>query len=127
MATMAKQNTSIELKIQALLNEKGIQFFTHVPLLYWNADIVLSDSKVAIFCDGCYWHGCVLHRKKRPAKPQDKAAVTYLTSRGWQVVRLWEHEINSNPSGCLEKIKEAISKSDKTQTLWPYTKEAVAV
>ncbi len=125
VATMQKKNTGIELKIQGLLNQNGIPFFTHVPIMYYNADIVLADAKVAIFCDGCYWHGCkVCNKAGRKMKPTDKSAISYLSNRGWRVVRLWEHEINNGLDACQEKILNAINEASPMESLWIYMQGA---
>nr|BFF12261.1 hypothetical protein GCM10025699_35640 [Microbacterium flavescens] len=68
------------------------------------ADIVFTQQRVAVFVDGCFWHGCPEHYrvpstnssywgpKIEKNAARDRHAVAALTSRGWLVLRYWEHE-----------------------------------
>jgi DNA mismatch endonuclease, patch repair protein len=67
------------------------------------ADLVFSKARVAIFVDGCFWHGCpehcrmpsdpsgYWHAKFRRNIERDQVVGDALTAAGWQVVRIWEH------------------------------------
>lgn len=70
-------------------------------------DFIFRRGKLAIFVDGCFWHGCPLHSKLPTTNAEfwankisgnierDKRATKALQSAGWQVIRLWEHELTS--------------------------------
>lgn len=68
-------------------------------------DIAFSRAKVAVFVDGCFWHGCPLQHKGVPAangawwqaklaknQERDRDTDRHLEEAGWAVVRVWEHE-----------------------------------
>lgn len=106
-----KKDGSIEKKIQYALNEKKIQFSTHYQ--FYNEDcetridIVILQQKIAIYCDGEYWHNLPSY------KLRDKRINFGLQKAGWKVIRFWEREINSNVSECVNRIMEAIKDEGK--------------
>lgn len=67
-------------------------------------DIVFSKAKIAIFLDGCFWHGCPEHATHPKANAEwwrikldknmtrDFETTAHLTAEGWTVLRFWEHE-----------------------------------
>ena len=97
------KDTSIEVKVQNALKERGTLFLTHYAIKGL-PDIVLLEQKIAIFCDGCYWHGCPIHHPERSNIKSDKKVTAKLVSKGWRVYRFWEHEINSNLEECINQI-----------------------
>lgn len=84
-------NTSIELKVQSLLKESGIEFFTQYPI-FGRPDIFIKPN-IAIFCDGCYWHKCP-QCGFGSGLERDKEVSEKLTEQGFKVIRLWEHQIS---------------------------------
>jgi len=113
----SKGNKSTELKI--------IQFFKDNNIIGWrrnykvkgHPDFIFLNRKIAIFVDGCFWHGhdC---RNTRPADnsdywqnkrerniKHDKEITALFESRGWTVIRIWECELKkSNASRLMEKL-----------------------
>jgi|SRR3990167_5515141 len=88
------KNTKIELKVQQLLQEVGIEFETNYPIL-GRPDIFIKPN-ICIFADGCYWHGCPTHYPKENTikVERDRLITLELQKQGYLVIRLWEHEIN---------------------------------
>ena len=98
---------STELKFILLLKEKGITGWRRNYPLTGKPDIVFSRFKIAVFIDGCFWHGCPHHcrmpssnvnywnNKIEKNKIRDKKITKALKMRGWQVIRIWEHEIKT--------------------------------
>jgi DNA mismatch endonuclease (patch repair protein) len=93
------------------------------PTLRCTADAVLRSLKIAIFVDGCFWHGCPLHfkapkintpwwrEKIADNRARDLRQTRALRARGWSVVRLWEHELRSETgrSAATKMIVKRIS------------------
>jgi DNA mismatch endonuclease (patch repair protein) len=98
------KDTSIEVKLQNGLVDANIFFFVHYPI-FGQPDLFVP-SKIAIFSDGKYWHNYP------DGTNRDKLVNETLTSQGYIVLRFWEHEINNNLEGCIEKIL-AVIKSQK--------------
>lgn len=102
-----QRNTSIELKMQHILDVNGYQFETHKSLCnICQPDIVFPGEKIIIQCDGDYWHNYPDGTEKD--RKQDKI----LTENGWKVIRFWEHEINDNIEDCFIKF-ESIYNNEK--------------
>lgn len=87
-------------------------------------DFVFTKLKLAIFVDGCFWHGCPVHgtqpksnaafwRKKLTAnKSRDQRVTRLLRLKGWRVLRLWEHDLTRHrQASVLKRIKKACAAS----------------
>jgi DNA mismatch endonuclease (patch repair protein) len=107
---LPNEDTSIEQILQSELKKKGILFQTHYPVKGL-PDIVIPEKKIAVFADGCYWHGCpICGRGISNKKENDLMVNSELESQGWSVLRFWEHEIRTNLEGCVDKILECAEK-----------------
>lgn len=95
------KDTSIEVTVQQELASRNIQFQKHYPVI-GQPDIAFLDKKIAIFCDGDYWHNR-LEQVKRDTRVNEQ-----LRNAGWLVLRYWEHEINANVEGVVDKIEEVL-------------------
>jgi len=97
-------------------------------------DVVFDGSRVVIFIDGCFWHGCPYCERKLPETNRDywerkisrnveraKAHYQRLVNDGWVVVRIWEHEM-SNPDSRKE-IRLRIRQATKPRSQKPMTVE----
>jgi DNA mismatch endonuclease, patch repair protein len=82
-------------------------------------DVVFARARVAIFLDGCFWHGCKRCRsipstnrvfwlnKIRKNRKRDKKVRRMLRAMGWKVMAVWEHELRSNCLQVLRRVKNA--------------------
>lgn len=108
MQKQRTRDTAPELAIRRLLHARGLRYRVDVaPLkdLRRRADIVFRPAKVAVFVDGCFWHGCAQHGE-RPTRAnsaywsakiarnqlRDRDTDTRLAAAGWLAIRVWEHE-----------------------------------
>jgi DNA mismatch endonuclease (patch repair protein) len=101
------RDTIPELKIRSALHALGLRFRVHarpVPTIARRADVVLRGARIAVFIDGCFWHGCPDHYRP-PATNQaywhpkidanrhrDRDTDERLRVAGWTPLRIWEHE-----------------------------------
>ena len=107
MQSTPRRDTPAEVALRRELHRRGLRYrVDHPPLpgLRRRADIVFTRPKVAVFCDGCYWHGCPDHgtwpkanadwwRQKIEAnKRRDRDTDARLAAAGWTVIRVWEHD-----------------------------------
>lgn len=100
------KDSSIELKMQDALKGAKIDFVTHHPFYLkgfgTQIDIAVLDRKIAIYCDGDYWHNLPNYKQR------DRKVNKILKEQGWVVLRFWEHEINENVNLCVAKVKEVM-------------------
>jgi DNA mismatch endonuclease, patch repair protein len=121
MQANRSRDTGPELAVRSALHREGFRFFTHrrpVPELRCLADIVFPRKRVCVFVDGCFWHGCEVHRRtpknnagywtKKIARniERDRQNDVALASAGWTVIRVWEHE---SPADAVERIGRALT------------------
>lgn len=107
MQRVAKQHTAPELLLRSALHRRGVRYRLHVPVPGCprrSIDIALTRARIAVFVDGCFWHGCALHFhlpqhnrdwwtwKLRGIQHRDLETVELLTAAGWLALRVWEHE-----------------------------------
>jgi DNA mismatch endonuclease (patch repair protein) len=101
------KDTKPELSLRRIVHAKGLRYrVNHRPLsdLRRTADLVFTRAKVAVFVDGCYWHGCPQHHRPSNAnrgfwskkidtnRARDQDTNRRLDEAGWRVIRIWEHE-----------------------------------
>lgn len=121
MKNTPTRDTPAELAIRKLLHAQGLRYRVDTradPALRRRADIVFTRARVAVFVDGCFWHSCPDHgsapkanagwwqEKLRTNVERDRDTDRRLTSAGWTVVRVWEHE---DPCAAAATIVEAVS------------------
>lgn len=108
MSTLPRRDTAPELALRRALYRQGLRYNVHrrpLPFLRRQADVVFPRAKVAVFVDGCFWHGCPEHGRRQhrtnswywPDKIEqnvirDRDTDARLEEAGWTVVRVWEHE-----------------------------------
>jgi DNA mismatch endonuclease (patch repair protein) len=94
------KDTSIEVKLQVGLVDADVFFLVHYPI--FGQPDVFVPPKIAIFADGDYWH------TRAGAFEKDAKVNEVLRSQGYAVLRFWEHEINNDLKGCINKIISTI-------------------
>jgi DNA mismatch endonuclease (patch repair protein) len=129
-AIKGKGNRSTEVKIRSLLrNQKITGWRSHLKELPGRPDFAFRRRRVAIFVDGCFWHGCKrCGRNLSPSsnrkfwiekiarnQARDRIVGSTLRKLGWRTLRIWEHEIRGRSEACLRRIKTALSVRSKFQ------------
>ena len=120
MRANKRRDTSTELAVRHKLHSRDLRYrvdFAPIPGLRRRADIVFTRARIAVFIDGCFWHGCPIHgtAPKRNADywgpklaanvVRDRDTDRRLTDAGWLVLRVWEHEAASDAA---DRIEEAV-------------------
>ena len=101
------KNTGIELKIEAELQKRNINYQKQVPLCKTAiVDFYLPEYRTVIQCDGCFYHCCPTHYPQyhQDKKERDENQDKILTFNGFNIYRFWEHEINESVEKCINKI-----------------------
>ena len=117
----SKKNKSTELKLIEIFKENNIHGWRRNYKVKGHPDFVFLDKRLAIFVDGCFWHGhdCRNTRpkdnedywtKKRERNMKhDKEITEHFENRGWSVVRIWECELK-NTSYIFEMLRINLEK-----------------
>lgn len=114
-------NKETEVALAKLMRRNGIKGWRRRQSLFGKPDFLFRAARLAIFVDGCFWHGCLKHskvpRNNRPFwlkklegnKKRDRMVNRVLRSQGWRVLRIWEHELSlKNQHRCIAKIRRAL-------------------
>lgn len=115
MSRIRSTNTKIDLAMKEILSEMNCKYEMY-PSMHGRPDFIIKSKKIAIFCDGDFWHGYKYHEKKKPGKKywkdkiesnmrRDLKISRKLRGCGWSVLRFWEHDIHKNPAKCKKRIK----------------------
>jgi DNA mismatch endonuclease (patch repair protein) len=108
MASNRRRDTIPELRLRSALHRRGFRFRVDMPIPVQDRrpirpDIVFTRSRLAVFIDGCFWHGCPEHGSSPKAntdywvpklartRRRDEEADRLLRLVGWSVLRIWEH------------------------------------
>ncbi len=125
MARVRQKGTSAELSLRKELHARGLRYRLNLPLLTKPrrvADIVFAGARVAVFVDGCFWHGCPQHaswpksnaqfwrEKIDTNRARDLDTDRRLKALGWRVVRVWAHE---NVGEVAERIEYLVGPASK--------------
>ncbi len=117
-AIRSRGNKATELRLIAIFRTHGITGWRRHRPVFGRPDFVFRALKLAVFVDGCFWHGCPIHgtrpkqnaafwRKKFSAnRARDRLVTRALRFNGWHVVRIWEHELRvKNETRLISKIR----------------------
>lgn len=115
------RDTKPELAVRRIVHARGLRYRVNAqadPRLRRTADLLFTRAKVAVFIDGCFWHGCPKHHRTPSANAgywSDKIArnisrdidtTEWLTSAGWTVLRFWSHE---SPLAVADRVQEVVT------------------
>ena len=120
MSRIRSKNTNPEITLRKLLFLKGFRFRIHYNIP-GRPDIVFPSKKLAIFVNGCFWHGhscedghipktnVIFWKEKiKNNKSRDDSNVRDLKQNGWNVLTFWECEIENDLGGVINTIKNII-------------------
>ncbi|MCK5123523.1 MAG: very short patch repair endonuclease [Candidatus Pacebacteria bacterium] len=116
MSKIRSKNTKAEILVFKELQRRKIYFQKHYKRAVGSPDIALPRKKKVVFIDGDFWHGYQFSKQKKrlPKKywqekienniKRDRRTRAKLKREGWQVLRVWEHEVLKNFDKTAEKI-----------------------
>lgn len=114
-----QRDTAPEMRLRRELHRRGLRYRVDhaIPVPRRRADVVFTRQRVAVFVDGCYWHGCREHatepknnadwwRRKLDANiERDRDTDRRLEVAGWMAVRVWEHD---DPEHAADRVEAAV-------------------
>lgn len=116
MSRQASRDTAQEVAVRRLLHAAGLRYRVNLPvpgMRRRTIDIAFTRARIAVFLDGCFWHGCPEHATRPKANAEwwrvkleknisrDRETTAHLESAGWTVLRFWEHE---SPDAVARKV-----------------------
>jgi len=131
MSAIKSKNTSPEIILGKELWKMGLRYRKHYNKLIGKPDFVFINQKLAIFCDGDFWHGnnwktrglnslqeelsrysTFWAEKIKRNIQRDVEVNEALKKEGWKVLRIWESDIKNNLNRCVELVKKYLNTND---------------
>lgn len=123
MKAVKPKDSKAELALRTTLWKAGYRYRKHYVKLPGTPDVALTKYKIAIFCDGDFWHGRNWESRKHDFKSnkefwinkiernmeRDKEKDTALRNLGWVPLHFWEKDILKNPDFCLQSLKNLLT------------------
>lgn len=111
MSTLPRRDTAPELALRKELHRRGLRYRIQAKVPGNNRrtiDVAFTRARLAVYVDGCFWHGCPEHHQRPSTNPdwwdwkiarnrdRDRSTDEALRAAGWDVLRCWEHEMISS-------------------------------
>jgi DNA mismatch endonuclease, patch repair protein len=121
MSAVKNRNTKLEVLFKKALWAAGFRYRLK-SRLPGRPDLVFPKQKIAVFIDGCFWHGCPKHgtmprtntafwkAKIGRNKKRDTVVKQELTRLKWKTFRLWQHDLKGSPEKCVKKLEKFLKK-----------------
>jgi len=119
---LGRGNQATEMKLVIFMRRHRVGGWRRKQRLFGAPDFVFSDAKLIVFVDGCFWHHCPKHgrvpdgnrqywiSKLARNKARDRLVNCQLRSRGWRVLRIWQHELK-NETRVIGRLRRALHKA----------------
>ena len=124
MRRVGPRDSKAEIALRSALHRRGLRFRVNRKTEGIKVDIVFVSARIAVFVDGCFWHGCPEHAtypksnseywlpKLEANKERDARQTAELQRKGWKVIRVWEHD-------CLPPSEEILNIIEQSGTTHP--------
>lgn len=116
-----RAKSHLENQVAHELFKRGLRYRRNNRKLVGTPDISIQKYKVVIFIDSCFWHSCPIHGTRPKSNVEfwnkkldrniekAKEVNAYYKEQGWQILRVWEHELKDDYAGTIGKIEAFIS------------------
>lgn len=121
MQRVKGKDSTAEVTLRTALFDRGLRYRLHRRIEGVVVDVVFVSARVAVFIDGCFWHGCPQHAtypksnqaywlpKLAENKERDQRQTAKLQAAGWRVIRAWEHDCLPPSNRLVGRIEKAVS------------------
>lgn len=126
------RDTGPELALRRAIHARGLRYFVNrrpVSRVRRTADLVFPRARLAVFVDGCFWHGCPVHHTVAKAnadfwadkvtrnRERDAETNRLLADEGWTVLRIWEHVPTEEAADLVSRaLKKTLDERSHTST-----------
>lgn len=119
MSRVKSTNTKPEMSLRKALWAAGLRYRLRYDLV-GKPDIVFVSAKLAVFVDGCFWHGCPEHAtspktnqefwaaKLQKNMERDLSVNQQLKEMGWRVLRIWQHEVEKDVDQVVRRVQQEV-------------------
>ena len=116
-----RENEATEVRLIQILRKYRITGWRRRAAIFGKPDFIFPAAHLAVFTDGCFWHGCPTHgsipatnrsfwkAKLNKNKMRDKVVNRRLKRTGWYVLRIWQHELRT-PDKVARRISVALAR-----------------
>ena len=123
MSRIRGKNTEPEKRLRSALWAAGLRYRVYAQTPVGRPDVVFPGRQLAVFIDGCFWHGCPQHYvrpgsrvgfwsgKLRENVARDRKQTLELETLGWYVLRVWEHEIYEDLEQIVHRVHRALNET----------------
>jgi len=120
MSKVKSKDSKIEVDFRKAIWKAGFRYSKNPTKYFGKPDLVLKKHKTVIFVDSCFWHGCKKHcripsirknywtQKIARNAERDKEVSKHYKKQGWNIFRVWEHEISNNIGKTIGKLSNLI-------------------
>lgn len=118
MSRIRGRDTKPELQLRSLVFAAGLRFRANRKSVPGTPDLSNASRKLAVFVDGCFWHGCPRHYKEPKSRPEywrtkiqrnkQRKDEVLVQLADWKVVEIWECELRENPALAAKKVTSAV-------------------
>ena len=121
MSRVGGKDTRIEMILRRLLWKEGFRYRKNKRIGKVRVDLAFLGKRLAVFVDGCFWHGCPKHytvpdsntaywkQKMKENRERDKRQTDELEKTDWTVLRFWGHSIEKAPYTVVRQIKKHLT------------------
>jgi DNA mismatch endonuclease (patch repair protein) len=127
MSRIRRTDTEPELVFRRALFAGGARGYRlHRRLDGCRPDLLFTRARVVVFIDGCFWHGCRRCEIPMPRSnrsywlpklarniARDRTVRRRLRRNGWNVIRIWEHEVSADATACARRVLQILSNQDR--------------
>lgn len=132
MAAFPRRDTVPEMTLRRELHRRGLRYRVQLKVpgnRRRTIDLAFTRARVAVFVDGCFWHGCPLHGVQPRSnsewwewkigrnRERDADTDALLVAEGWQVLRFWEHQDVATAADCVEQLVRHTRPESRTDGL----------
>lgn len=129
MSKVRNKDSKIEVEFRKKLWEAGFRYRKNSTKYFGKPDLVLKKYKTVIFIDSCFWHGCEEHGSAPQTNKKfwktkierniqrDKDVIEYYSEMGWQIIRIWEHDLGKNRDEVINGTVAKLNSKNKQRVV----------
>ena len=122
MRAVRTQDTPPELELRRALFRLGLRYLVHRRVVGTRPDVVFAGARIAVFVDGCFWHGCPMHytaprnnaefwrTRLEQNRARDQRNDDALRAAGWTVFRFWGCEVAANATLLARRVARELGR-----------------